>query len=311
VGDTGKDIHWVEVKINCGGELAEALAEVLSRFVSNGVVVESTTRFNAHNQEYEPTGDVSVVGYLAVDEQLEGKRQKLEEALWHLGQITPIPEPEYSPIRDTDWMAAWKKNYHPVRIGKNLLILPAWKYPDPGEERLIVRINPAMAFGTGTHPSTQLCLLLMSKHLQPGVHVIDVGCGSGILSLAALKLGADHVLAVDIDSQAVASTGKNAGLNNIDQTSLEIGKGSVEEILTGRFTIQKAPLVLANILAPIITRLFSVGLGDLVMPGGILLLSGILDHQQDDLLRIAEEGGFTCVDQATDADWVSLALVKG
>lgn len=308
--DSGKEIHWIEVKISCSGELAEALAEVLARFVSNGVVVESITRFNDHTQEYEPTGEVSVAGYLAVDENLEEKRQKLEEALWHLGQITPIPKPTYTPIQDTDWMAAWKKNYHPVPIGKNLLILPAWKEPETGEERLIVRINPAMAFGTGTHPSTQLCLLLMSKHLQPGGHVIDIGCGSGILSIAALKLGADHVLAVDIDSQAVASSKKNAGLNDIDQSSLEINKGSVEEILTGRFTIQKAPLVLANILAPIITRLFSVGLGDLVTPGGLLILSGILDHQQENLLRIAEVAGFTCIDRVTDADWVSLALVK-
>jgi ribosomal protein L11 methyltransferase len=150
----------------------------------------------------------------------------------------------------------------------------------------------------------------MSKHYQPGGRVIDVGCGSGILSIAALKMGAEHVLAVDIDSQAVESTKKNAGLNDINPSKLEIGKGSVEEILTGRFTIQNAPLVLANILAPIITRLFSVGLGDLVMPGGLLLLSGILDHQQDDLIHIAEEAGFTLIDRATDADWVSLALVK-
>lgn len=310
MADQDKEIHWIEVKIKSSGELAEALSEVIGRFAPNGVVVESIMRFNQHTQEHEPTGEIAVSGYLPADSHLEEQRQKLEEALWHLRQIAPIPTPEYLPIRDLDWMAAWKKNYHPVPIGDNLLILPAWKDPDPDETRVVIRINPALAFGTGTHPSTQLCLRLLNAHLTPGNDVIDVGCGSGILSIAALKLGAKHCLAIDIDSQAILSTLKNAALNEIDESTLETGKGSVEEVQTGRFTLKNAPLVMANILAPIIIHLLGLGLADLVTPGGTLLLSGILDHQAEELLQVAEKAGFTLIDRLTDADWVSLAVVK-
>jgi ribosomal protein L11 methyltransferase len=188
--------------------------------------------------------------------------------------------------------------------------MPAWKEPADGESRLVVRINPAMAFGTGTHPTTQLCLRLIEQHLIPGINVIDVGCGSGILSITALRMGATHVLAVDIDDQAVTSTLENARLNGIDTTLLETGKGSVEEILTGRFSFQQAPLVLVNILAPIIIRLFDLGLSKLVSQNGTLLLSGILGEQEAAVARAAENAGFTPLERLTEGDWVSLAMKK-
>lgn len=303
--------RWIEVKIVCDGEMAEALAEVLGRFVSNGVVVESETRFNPKTQENEPTGGMIVFGYLPADETLEENRQKLEQAFWHLGQISPLPPVQYQPIKDEDWMAAWKVHYQPIAIGEKLLIMPAWKDPQADETRSVVRINPAMAFGTGTHPTTQLCLRLMERHLNPGNEVIDVGCGSGILSIAALRIGAAHVLAVDIDSQAVAATLENARLNDITPSVLETGHGSVEEILTGRFTIKEAPLVLVNILAPIIIRLFGQDLGELVSTNGILLLSGILADQEAEVRRAAEDTGFILLERLTDSDWVSMAMKKG
>jgi ribosomal protein L11 methyltransferase len=303
-------VRWIEVKFACNGELAEALAEVLGRFASNGVVLEAVTRFNTKTQENEPTGEMTVSGYLAADDQLEEQRHKLEVALWHLGQILPLPEPQYRPVKDEDWMAAWKIHYTPIAIGERLLIMPAWKEPDQDQTRIVVRINPAMAFGTGTHPTTQLCLRLLERHFSPGNALIDVGCGSGILSIAALKMGAAHALAVDIDSQAIASTLENAGLNAISPETLETGKGSVEEILTGRFTIQSAPLVLVNILAPIIIRLFGQRLADLVGEGGTLLLSGILGDQEPEVIRAAGAAGFTQVDRLTDGDWVGLAMLK-
>jgi ribosomal protein L11 methyltransferase len=167
-----------------------------------------------------------------------------------------------------------------------------------------------MAFGTGTHPTTQLILALLEIHFQPGFPLIDVGCGSGILSIAALKMGATHALAVDVDQQAVQSTLENAALNGIPGEQLETGKGSVEEILTGRFTLQSAPLVLVNILAPIILRLFDDGLANLVEDEGLLLLSGLLDHQETEVVAKAEAAGFTIINRRTDGDWVSLAAKK-
>ena len=300
--------HWVEVKIECDGELAEALAEVLGRFVSNGVVVESVTRYNPDTKENEPVGGMIVSGYLGIDDELEVKKHQLEEALWHLGQITPIPEPTYQLIKDQNWMEAWKQHYNPIAIGKNTLIMPAWMDPKPGEKRLVVRINPAMAFGTGTHPTTQLCLQMLERHFTGASNIIDVGCGSGILSFAAIKMGSGHVLAVDVDSQSVTATLENASLNDITLDHLEVGKGSVEDILAGQFSIREAPLVMVNILATIILRLFEQDLGSLVSEGGILLLSGILENQSADILKAAESAGFTLVDQIMDADWVSLAM---
>jgi ribosomal protein L11 methyltransferase len=310
VADKPEKNHWLEVKIQSDGELAEALAEVLGRFVSGGVIVESVTRYNAHSHENEPTGKVQVTGYLTVDENLEAARQKIEEAFWHLSQITPIPKPKYTGIKDQNWMSAWKKHFSPLPVGEKILVLPAWQEPKQGEPRHIIRINPAMAFGTGTHPTTQLCMRLLEKHIQPGINVIDVGCGSGILSIAAFKLGAKHLLAVDVDDEAIKSTLENAGLNDIPPSALEIRQGSVKEIRSGDFSSQKAPLVLVNILASIILRLFEEGLGNIVEENGILLLSGILEYQEQEILSAANQAGFVLIEKITEADWVSFAMCK-
>jgi len=140
--------------------------------------------------------------------------------------------------------------------------------------------------------------------------VIDVGFGSGILSIAANKLGAPKVLAVDVDSQSVISTKENAALNIVPQEALEIGHGSIGEILSGKFEIQSAPIVLVNILASIILRLFDQGLARAVTDRGVLLLSGILEHQEDEIGQKAQENGFMVIDKLTQKDWISLALQK-
>jgi len=302
--------HWVEVKLISDGEIAEALAEVLGRFVSNGIVVETVTTYDTHLHENVPTGEIAVSGYLTVDSQLEDKKRKLEEALWHMSQIAPIPQATYTLVQDENWMAAWKKHYTPISVGENILILPAWHEPEPDNERVIIRINPAMAFGTGTHPTTQLCLKLLERYIKPDQHVFDIGCGSGILSIAALKMGAQHVLAVDVDSAAITSTLENTALNNIDPQLIETGIGSVNEILSGKFEREQAPLVLVNILATVILKLFEQGLGQTVSEGGTLLLSGILDYQEADILNAAQNAGFTRIDRLQQEDWISLAMVK-
>src|SRR5512133_99848 len=223
-------------------ELAEAVSELLSRYVSNGGVVESGVTYNDAEDEGTPFGPARVYGYMAVDENIEETRQRLLEALWHLGQIQALPEPSFRTIQDEDWMAAWKHHYHPIQIGKRLLILPAW-IEDPNKGRIAVKIDPSMAFGTGTHPTTQLCMELLESTVQPGQPVIDVGCGSGILSIAAVKLGAQYALAVDIDNAAIVSTKENAA-SNAELEKIETGIGSVAEIKAGRFSIRQAPLVL-------------------------------------------------------------------
>ncbi len=303
------DPRWLEVSLVVDGEMAEAVSEVLGRFVSNGVVVESDVKYNDAEDEGTPVGPLRIYGYLAVDEKIEERRQGLEEALWHLGQISPLPAPDYKTVIDEDWMAAWKKHYHPISIGERLIVLPAWIEMDTGA-RIPVRIDPSMAFGTGTHPTTQLCMELEETLVTPGQPVIDVGCGSGILSIAALKLGASHALAVDIDSQAVRSTLENAAGNAIIQ-GLETGVGSVAEIKAGQFSLTQAPLVIANILAPVIIRLFAAGLADLVAPGGALILSGILATQADDVEAAAKAHGLTPVGRRQQLDWVAIECKDG
>ncbi len=302
------EARWLEVSLTVNGELAEAVAEVLDRYASNGVVYESGVVYNDAEDEGTPVGPVRVFAYLPVDEYLEDKRQRLSEALWYLGRIQPLPEPAYRTIEDEDWMAAWKVHYHPIPIGRRLLILPAWiEQADPS--RVAVRIDPSMAFGTGTHPTTQLCMEVVEAYTRPGQTVIDVGCGSGILSIAALKLGAQKALAVDIDSASVRSTRENAAANGVEK-SLEVGLGSVSEMREGQFGLAQAGLVLANILAPVIIRLFEAGLADLVALGGVIALSGILDAQGPSVRAAAEAQGLHFVEQRQSGDWIVLVYKK-
>lgn len=300
--------NWVEISLTVSAEQAEAVAEMLSRTIPNGVVVEQKAMQNNHDETNRVEPNARVFGYLLADATLEDKKQQLEEALWHLGQIQPLPAATYQPILDEDWMAAWKKHYQPIKIGKKLVIVPAWIKKDfPG--RLSIRINPGMAFGTGTHPSTQLCLQLLEEALQPAQSVIDVGCGSGILAIAAHKLDAGFVLGVDIDPAAVKSTLENVENNQIE-SGLEVGLGSVSEIRSNLFRIKSAPLVVVNILASIIIHLFEDGLAALVDAGGKLILAGILESQAQNVIMAANKKGLVLEKTITSSDWTALLLRK-
>jgi len=308
-------MNWLEVSLTVNGELAESVADVFARFAPNGVMTEQGVKFLDDEDEGTATGPITVRAYLEVNEQLEETRQKLEESLFYLGMITPVPTPAYKQIADQNWMEAWKQHYKPILIGQRLLILPAWlESPEP--ERIPIKIDPGMAFGTGTHPTTQLCLELMEVYFDQSQIinrktdiVIDVGCGSGILSIAALKLGATKALGVDIDIESVKNSRENADTNGVG-AELMLGQGSVTEVLSGSFQIKSAPLVVANILAPIIIRLFDAGLADLVDPTGEIILSGILAHQAEHVIEAGQAKGMKKIDQRQIGDWVALALQK-
>lgn len=303
-------MNWLEVSLTVNGELAESVADVFARFAPNGVMTEQGVKFLDEEDEGTATGPITVRAYLEVNDQLEETRQKLEESLFYLGMIQPLPTPAYKQIADQNWMEAWKQHYKPILIGQRLLILPAWlESPEPG--RIPIKIDPGMAFGTGTHPTTQLCLELMelSTDLHPLSTVIDVGCGSGILSIAALKLGAKTVLGVDIDIESVKNSRENADTNGVGE-ELILGQGSVTEVLSGSFQFKSAPLVVANILAPIIIRLLDAGLADLVEPNGEIILSGILAHQAENVIEAAQAKGLKRNDQHQIADWVAISLKR-
>jgi len=265
---------------------------------------------------------------LEVNGQIEETQQKLEESLFYLGMIRPLPVPSYKQIADQNWMEAWKQHYKPILIGERLLILPAWmESPDP--TRVAIKIDPGMAFGTGTHPTTQLCLELMelflyhserpkgAKNLQPDketlrfaqsdMRVIDVGCGSGILSIAAIKLGASKALGVDIDEDSIKNSRENADANGVGE-ELILGVGSVNEVLEDKFPFKKAPLVVANILAPVIVRLFDAGLADLIEENGAIVLSGILQEQEENVIKAGQVKGLRMSERRQMGDWVALTM---
>jgi len=309
-------MNWLEVSMTINGDLAEAVADVLARFAPNGVTTEQAVDFVNDEDEGTPVGPVTVRAYLPADEKLEEARSKLEQSLAYLGMIQPLPSPVFTPVLDQNWMEAWKERYKPIPVGKRLIIIPAW-LESPDETRIPIKIDPGMAFGTGTHPSTQLCLELiesamdsLSKSARSLLDMIDVGCGSGILSIGALKLGAAFALGVDIDDASIKASRENADANGIAPERFAIGLGSVQEILAGKFALQQAPLVLANILAPIIIRLFALGLAELVAPGGTLILSGILAEQAALVKTAAEVHGLELVEQRLSGDWVALACRK-
>ena len=306
---------WLEVSMTVNGELAEAVADVFARFAPNGVMTEQAVKFNDEEDEGTPVGDIAVRAYLPADETLDETRRKLEESLYYLGMIQPLPAPTFTPIADQNWMEAWKTRYQPIPIGKGLIIVPVWM-DSPEPARVSIRIDPGMAFGTGTHPTTQLCLELLEtvfadqgKFAQPST-VIDVGCGSGILSVAALKLGAQTALGVDIDEASVKNSRENADNNAIPAEKFVIGQGSVAEVKAGQFAFSQAPLVLANILAPVLIRLFEAGLADLIAPSGAIILSGILEGQAADVIAAGVNQGLKLADKRQINDWVALLMQR-
>ena len=207
-------------------------------------------------------------------------------------------------------MEAWKQYYKPILIGKRLLILPAWmESPEP--DRTVIKIEPGMAFGSGTHPTTQLCLELIEKvcDTHPISHMIDVGCGSGILSIAAVKLGAEKVLGVDIEEESIAKSRENANINGIGDEFI-LSLGSVQEIIDGQFEFKKAPLVVANILASVLIRLLGARLADLIEDDGALILSGILQEQEQSVVEAGQAHGLRMIEQRQIGDWVALTMSR-
>ena len=310
-------MNWLEVSLIVNGELAEAVADVLARFAYSGVMMEQGVKYTDDEDAGTPTGPITVRAYLEVDDQLEETRQKLEESLYYLGMIQPLPAASYKEIADQNWMEAWKQHYNPILIGKSLVVVPAWmESPEP--DRIAIKIDPGMAFGTGTHPTTQLCLELMekvmvdirdSKNENIEIQVIDVGCGSGILSIAAIKLGAAKALGVDIDPGSIVNARENANTNHVGN-ELILDIGSVQEILDGKFAFSKAPLVVANILAPVIIRLFGAGLPVLMKENGVIVLSGILQEQAPSVIKAGQAKGLKMIERRQMGDWVALTMSR-
>jgi ribosomal protein L11 methyltransferase len=285
-------MEWLEVSVEVEAEAAEAVAEVLSRYVDRGVAIEA-------GPDGWHAGPVVVRAYLPDDGELWGKKKQIEEGLWHLGQIQSIPDPLFRSVAEEDWTEAWKKRLKVLHIGEHVVIQPSWLDYDPGPQDVVIQLDPGMAFGTGLHPTTQMCLRALEEFVQPGMEVLDVGTGSGILAIAAAKLGAKSVLAVDNDPQAVKVARSNVFDNNVrecvrvEQGSLPDGSGSYD-------------LVVVNILARVIVELVEEGLSERMRPDAVLITAGITVDKASEVAGVFERGGLELIDRRQQDDWISL-----
>jgi len=303
-------MDWVEVSVEVDGEAAEAVADLFARYGHQGVAIEQTGfPLEVWPDEIPPATRLLVRAYFPDDERAEDARQKLREAVYYLGRLYPIPEPQFRVVREEDWANAWKAHYHPLRLGQRLYIRPAWtKVPDRQPDDVVLVMDPRMAFGTGTHPTTQLCLIALEDAVagRPALDVLDLGAGSGILGIAALKLGARHVLALDTDPIAVSATLENAERNEVaDRLTAQVG--SLETLQS---TARHFDLALVNILAKVIIAMCDQGLGRVLRPGGVGLFSGIIAEQADEVEAALRRTGLEPVSRRSQGDWVVIEARK-
>ena len=299
---------WVEISLKVDGESAEAVAELLGRFGHQGVSIEQCgiPPDTWDETELPPASELLLRAYFPADADLEAKKMELETALGHMRLMYPMPTPVYRSLNARDWSEAWKAHYKPIRIGRRLVIRPRWIDVELEPDDIEIALDPGMAFGTGTHPTTQLCLEALEGAVQPGQMVLDLGSGSGILSIAAAKLGAGRVLALDNDSLAVAATQANAEANGVARKVIS-QHGSLDCVLS---SVRRFDLVVVNILARIIIELAAQGLGDILRPGGTAIFSGIIDMQADEVEAALRAAGLNPIERRQRGDWMLIIASK-
>jgi ribosomal protein L11 methyltransferase len=270
-------------------EAVDAVSEILSRVGHNGIAVELPL---------EEGADAVVKAYVVDDHVAKARVRRVREALGHLQAfgLGPIGELRLRAIADEDWLESWKASFTPLRSGA-FLIVPTWSTVPPGGG-IVLWLDPGMAFGTGLHPTTQQCLEALSPLELDGRSMLDVGCGSGILSLAAAKRGAAPIVAVDTDELAVRATRENAERNGV---AVDARQGSAAEI-DGTFDV-----VLANIVAPVL-RAIAGELRARLADGGTLIVAGIIATEEEETRMAFDALGLAVSSRDQRGDWVSLAL---
>ncbi|MCL6511112.1 MAG: 50S ribosomal protein L11 methyltransferase [Anaerolineae bacterium] len=301
------DPRWLELSIETDAELAEAISEAIFPYVEGGVALEQLNRRLPDGtaadrwEDEQADGPVVVRAYLPDDETLKERRHRIEQALFYLNMIRPVPQPTYRTVARSDWADAWRASFRPLRLGKRIIVRPSWidEAFSTGDD-IVITLDPGMAFGTGLHPTTQLCAMALEDYVRPGMRVLDVGSGSGILSILAAKLGAREVLGVDTDDEAVR-VGRDNVISNGVADRVTIASGSHEAAAGGY------DLVVANILAGVIVRMLSEGLA---ARAPLFILSGILEGQATDVAHAARSTGLTVLETRAIDDWVCLVCAR-
>ncbi len=296
---------WIEVSVAIDRESAEAVIDVLYRYGYQGVAIEQRPFPVEPLEDDVPTAQHLIArAYFAENDEVEAIKRQIEDDLARLGNNYAIPAPQYAHLDEDDWWETWKDERFTVRIGRRFFISTPWfpKRAKPGEIVIILRYGAA--FGTGTHPTTRLVLEAVEEAAidWPNAAVLDLGCGSGILSIAATRMGAARVLALDIDPTASRTTSDNAAANGVSDR-ITVQTGSLADALSADMRFDVA---LVNIIGPVIVRLCSQNLGSVLRPGGIGIFSGIGSHEVDKVEAALRSTGLEPYNRRTSGKWVAI-----
>ena len=293
---------WVELSVDAPPEFVEPLSEIFRRYGEGGVAVEQPGGFNPDEGETPVVPDrVTVKSYLPLDHTTDHRRAQIDVGVRLVGHLAQLSDLRERVVSEDEWQNSWKDFFEVLRVGSRIVVCPTWREHTPDDGDIIVHLDPGMAFGTGHHPTTRMCLEAIERVVTSGDAVLDVGCGSGILSIAAAKLGAGRVVGLEIDANAVGVGRANVDLNGVHHTV---------EVVQGTLPSPKAPsgsfdLVTANISARVIEDLAEHLIHSLA-PGGTLLASGIIDKHIPTVVGALESCGATVSEQLVDGDWVAL-----
>lgn len=311
-------MKWSELSIHTTHEAVEAVSNILHEAGASGVVIEDSEEFAreredqfgeiyALNPNDFPTEGVILKAYLPVTSFLGETVEEVKLAINNLiNYDINIGENvvKISEVNEEEWATAWKKYYHPVKISERFTIVPTWETYEPvSTDELIIELDPGMAFGTGTHPTTVMCLQALEKSVKPGDYVTDIGTGSGVLAIGAALLGAKHVHALDLDEVAVRSAKINVKLNKVQNTT-DVVHGNLLDTVK-----EPSDVVVANILAEIIMS-FTQDAFKVVKEGGLYITSGIIGAKKDDVKQSLEAAGFLIEEVMMMEDWVTIISKK-
>jgi ribosomal protein L11 methyltransferase len=311
-------MKWSELSIHTTQEAVEPISNILHEAGASGVVIEdpfdlTKEREQVFGEIYQlnpddyPEVGVIVKAYLPVNSFLGETIDQIKESVNNLmtfdidlgKNVFSISE-----VNEEDWATAWKKYYHPVKISERFTIVPTWEtYEKVSSDELIIELDPGMAFGTGTHPTTVMCIQALERAIKKGDQVIDVGTGSGILSIAAAMLGANEIRAMDLDTVAVESARLNVELNKV-QDVVTVSQNNLLQGIEG-----PVDCIVANILAEIIVR-FTDDASTIIKPGGYFITSGIINTKKQEVKDELIKSGFEIEETLVMEDWVAFIARK-
>jgi ribosomal protein L11 methyltransferase len=307
-------MKWSEFAIQTTNEAVEPVSNILHEAGASGVVIEDPLelvkeRENVFGEIYHlnpddyPNEGVVIKAYLPVNSFLGDTIDAIKESinnLLHFDIDLGKNVVSISEVNEEEWATAWKKYYNPVKISERFTIVPTWEdYTPVSSDELIIELDPGMAFGTGTHPTTVMCIQALERTVTPGDLVVDVGTGSGVLSIAAALLDAKRIQSLDLDEVAVQSAKQNVEINNV-QDKVSVSQGNLLDGVN-----EQADIVVANILAEVIMR-FTDDVAKVVKPGGYFIASGIIQTKKQDVKEAIIASGFTVEETILMEDWVAI-----